>query len=242
MVRVGFGRSERVEQTAEAPVVASLEANGEMRSAERREQVEATADELRHGGQVDHAVGGEPPEQSVERCRSDVVERAEHGDAPQRSTVEHVEVVRCACSRRRSIEVGPPRTTTTASVGGNSWRRNGRSSWRSDRPVTIKGDRRGCGRRRPTPPASPRGLLRLQIRIVSDDLGDGPVVGAAVDPVGKRSASRRREALRRGRPRAIEEFTPLTSHPPGALDHRLELRIERQLRGPGDNGNGTSAE
>ncbi len=46
MVRVGFGRSERVDQTAEAPVVASLEANGEMRSAERREQVDHYGDEV----------------------------------------------------------------------------------------------------------------------------------------------------------------------------------------------------
>jgi len=88
MVRVGFGRSERVQQTAEALVAVVLEAHGEMRSAERREQVEASADGLRHGGQMDHAVGGEPPEQRVERCRSDVVERAEDRDAPQRSTVE----------------------------------------------------------------------------------------------------------------------------------------------------------
>jgi len=93
MVRVGSRRSDSIEQPLNVLVAVALEANGEMWAAKRRQQVEPETDELASGRQVNHAVGREPSKQRIERRRSDIVERAEHRDTPQRFTIERVAVV-----------------------------------------------------------------------------------------------------------------------------------------------------
>ena len=52
--------------------------------------------ELACPGQVDGAVGREALEECFERRRPDVVQGAEHGDSPQRLTVEDERILRSA--------------------------------------------------------------------------------------------------------------------------------------------------
>lgn len=96
MVRVGSWWAQGFEQAPEAPLAVILEADGEVRSAERRQQIEAGYDELPDRWKVHDAIGREATEQRVDGRRPGGVERAEHRHAPQGLTVEHVRVVGAA--------------------------------------------------------------------------------------------------------------------------------------------------
>ncbi len=93
MVRVGSRWSQRIEQAPEAPIAVVHEADGEVRSAERRQQIEAGRDELPDRRKVHDAIGREATKQRVDGRCPDVVERTEHRHAPQGLAVEHVRVV-----------------------------------------------------------------------------------------------------------------------------------------------------
>jgi hypothetical protein len=89
-------------------VAVALEANGETRAAKRRQQVEPETDELASGRQVNQAVGREPSRQRIDRRRSDIVERAEHRDTPQRFTTERVGVVGAVSVRAQPLDGARP--------------------------------------------------------------------------------------------------------------------------------------
>ncbi len=146
MVRVGSGWSQNFEQASEAPLAIVLETDGEVRPAERRQQVEAGGDELTNRGEVHNAVGREASKQRVDR-RVPTSSSAQNTDTPHRGwpSSTYASCVRRACSRSRSTELGPPRTTTTASEGGRSSRRSGRRSSRAGRSLTRPVRCRGTG-------------------------------------------------------------------------------------------------
>jgi len=79
-----------------------------MRPLEGGEQVEAGLAELSDPRQVDHPVGREAVQQSVEGSRADVVEGAEHRDPPQRVAVEHEGVMSPLGVRQELLGRGRP--------------------------------------------------------------------------------------------------------------------------------------
>jgi hypothetical protein len=77
MVPVAFLRTEGSDEPIELGLVRDDEAKCEMRASERGEQLKACLEELAGGRKVHGAIRPEPAEESLQRCRPDVVEGTE---------------------------------------------------------------------------------------------------------------------------------------------------------------------
>jgi hypothetical protein len=105
MILIGLGRAEGVEQPAHRDRIIAVEPDRVVRPAERRQQREPGASELTRSRQVDGSIGGKAPQEAIERCGTYVVQRAIHGDPPQRFTVQDIGVM-CPAGVHRELREG----------------------------------------------------------------------------------------------------------------------------------------
>jgi hypothetical protein len=97
IVRILFGMTHRLEESAGLGGRVSGKSDREVRPTKGGEELEAGRGQRSDPYRVNERIGNQPPgEQAVTGCRPISVERGEHRDAEQGNTVEAVEALRPA--------------------------------------------------------------------------------------------------------------------------------------------------
>jgi hypothetical protein len=108
MVRVLLGLAEGNKQGL--CLIRAIEGDRVVRPTEGRQQREARIAQRAYPRHVNDSVRSETAEQGVERSAAEVVESAEHGDAPDRLTVEHEGVVGALRGGDAAVDAADPTT------------------------------------------------------------------------------------------------------------------------------------